>query len=778
MEVRDRLTVAAALAVALASSTLTPVYQDLGWLLPVLGAVVAVASASALARLAHAPRTLQRVAGLLALGGDVVLTFAGPTLRYGVLPTPTTVTSLTASITGGLEDVQALAPPVPTTPPLVLLAVLGTGAIAVAVDLLAVDLRKAALSGLPLLLLFAVLSTVLRGRLGVLPFLLCAAGWLGLLLADSSDRVSRWGTPLRGARASTTDPSTGPVGRRIGAAALGVAAVVPVLVPGHDGRLLDGTGGRGVGATVTYDAMAELDGWLRNRERRPLLIYRSAAGPSFLRRSTLDVYDPRKGRFTASGLSVHDDEVQDGVPAPEGRTAPTETFDVEVELTGQLGGSLLPVPATPTDVEIDGEWSWDAQAETVFSRGTPLPDVDGTYEVRAARVRADADLLRRRQTVPADVRDVYAKDPELSGYAQALLQRTTAGLDNDFDRVAAVQRLFRATDFVYAEKTARRPPGAPDGLTAFLQTRRGACQQFASAMAALVRGLGIPARVATGFTGGSRLGNDRYLVTTREAHAWPEVWFTGAGWVRFEPTPRDDDVQIDAPGYSLEPPLQEAESDSTGPSAAAAAPAPSGGGDPRQRDLAAEGSASTPEGSQLEQGVSRWWSVPPAAVLLLALPSLVAALRRRRAWRTPDAHVAWRCLQDDAVDVGYRWRPADTPRTAAAHLLHARHLQDDAAQALGRLADAVERSRYARTPPPVDARQLRRDAVTVRVALRTGATRRQRWVARLVPPSTLGWASRRSGTASADVLDRCDATCSAVAARLRQVGTRALRRAG
>jgi hypothetical protein len=127
MTTANRLSLAAALAVALASSALTPVYQDLGWLPPVLGAVVTVASGSALARLALAPRALQRVVGLLSLGGYVTLTFAGSTLLYGVLPTATTVTSLTALFTDGFEDVRTLAPPVPTTSGLVLLAVLGHG---------------------------------------------------------------------------------------------------------------------------------------------------------------------------------------------------------------------------------------------------------------------------------------------------------------------------------------------------------------------------------------------------------------------------------------------------------------------------------------------------------------------------------------------------------------------------------------------------------------------------------------------------------------------------
>ncbi len=620
MTTRDRLSLLAAAAVALASSALTPVFHDLGWLPAVLGAVVAVASASAVARLTLAPRAVQGLAGLLGLGAYVTLTFAGSTLLHGVLPTPTTIAFLWTSFTGGLADVSSLAAPVPTTSRLVLLAVLGTGAIAVAVDLLAVVLRKVALSGLPLLLLFAVPSAVLRGELGVLPFLLGAAGWLGLLLADSSDEVARWGTPLRGAGASAR-PGARRAGRRIGVAALGVAAVAPALVPGLDGRLLAGSvpGTVGVGTTVTYDPMTQLDGWLRDQARRRLLTYRSPAGPVPLRLTTLDVYDVDAGTFTSSGNTADDDEVQDGVPTPEDRTAPTDAFTVAVELTGRLGGSLLPVPATPTDVDVDGAWSWDTRTETVFSERTSLLDVRASYEVRAASVRADATLLRRGQHVPSEVDERYAQDPELSAYAQELLDRTTAGLRNDFDRVVAVQRLFRETGFVYTGSERPRHPGSPDLLTSFLQDRRGACQQYSVAMAALVRGLGIPARVAVGFTGGSPVGSDRYEVSTREGHAWPEVWFEGAGWVRFEPTPRDDDVSTDPPEYSLEPPLQEAETDLTLPSAAAAAPAPAEGADPDQADRAADDASGT-------AGV---------AARAGGLPLVAGGARPRRAARAP-----------------------------------------------------------------------------------------------------------------------------------------------
>ena len=780
MTTRDRLTLAAALAVALACAALRPVYEDLGWLLPVLGAIVAVAGAAALARLGAAPRALQPVAGLLALGAYAALVFAAPTLAYGVLPTSDTLRSLASTARAGLVDVEQLAAPVPTSSGLVLLAVLGAGAIAVAVDLLAVTLRQVAASGLPLLLLFAVPAAVLPDGLGLLAFLLGAAGWLAILLADGSDRVSRWGTSLRSTARQQPDPGLGRVGRRIGAAALGVAAIVPALVPGLDGRLVGGGDGPGLGgsrSTTTYNPLLSLAGQLRQPAAQTLLTYRSDDGPVYLRMTTLDVFDPDSG-WSSSELSadLEDDAVQDGVPAPAGRTAPVDTVDVEVDLTRRLAGPWLPVPATPSDIEVDGPWLWDEQAETVFSTRTSVRDVDEPYNVRTASVRPDAELLRRPQSVPDEIEDVYAVRPDLSGEAQELLDRTTEGARTDYDRVAALQSLFRGTDFVYSEETSVPPTNAPDALTAFLQTRQGFCEQYASAMAALVRGLGIPARVAVGFTTGRPVGSDSYSVTTREAHAWPEVWFDGAGWVRFEPTPRGG--QVDVPDYSIPPVEDEDSTASAAPSAAPAVPAPAGSAAPGAADRGLQDGSTDAAGAQLDEGLSPWLLTLPVAALLLTVPALLAAVRRARRWRSPDAVDAWACVQDDAVDVGHRWRPTDSPRAAASHLLSVRPLPEEAAAAVRRLAAAAERARYARTSAPSDASALRSDASRVRAALQAGATPRQRWTARLAPPSTLQWATGGLGTAAADALDRVDALISTMGARLRHPRAAAARRAG
>ncbi len=355
MSLRDRLTLAGALAVALAAAALIPVYDGLGWVLRVLGAIAAVAGAAALARRGGAPRLLHPLAGLAGLAAYVCLVFARPTLAFLVVPTGDTLTLLSDLVRQALLDVEELAAPVPTRPGLVLLAVLGVGAIAVVVDLLAVSLRAAAVAGLPLLLLFAVPAAVLPDGLGWWPFALGAAGWLGLLLADGSDTVSRWGTPLRTGRGgAASDPGLGRVGRRIGAAALGVAVVVPAVLPDLDSQLFggDGSGGFGNGSrsTTTYNPILELGGQLRQPEPGRLLMRYETNDPrpDYLRLTTLDRFDEATG-WSSSELSadLQDDAVQPGIPAPLDASR-VEALPIRTTIDiGRLDGPWLPTPSVP-----------------------------------------------------------------------------------------------------------------------------------------------------------------------------------------------------------------------------------------------------------------------------------------------------------------------------------------------------------------------------------------------------------------------------------------------
>jgi hypothetical protein len=118
----------------------------------------------------------------------------------------------------------------------------------------------------------------------------------------------------------------------------------------------------------------------------------------------------------------------------------------------------------------------------------------------------------------------------------AAAQRVAGSAQSPYAAVLALESWFRQRGgFRYDES----PPLVRDApLVAFVtRTKAGYCQHFAGAMAAMLRMLGIPARVAVGFTSGTQDDDGKWVVTDHEAHAWVEVWFAGLGWIPFDPTP-------------------------------------------------------------------------------------------------------------------------------------------------------------------------------------------------------------------------------------------------
>ena len=114
-------------------------------------------------------------------------------------------------------------------------------------------------------------------------------------------------------------------------------------------------------------------------------------------------------------------------------------------------------------------------------------------------------------------------------------RRVVAGARTPYAAVLALESWLRQTGGFSYDESPPRGQGAP--LVAFVtETKAGYCQHFAGAMAAMLRMLGIPARVAVGFTSGTP-DDGAWVVTDHDAHAWVEVWFAGIGWVPFDPTP-------------------------------------------------------------------------------------------------------------------------------------------------------------------------------------------------------------------------------------------------
>jgi transglutaminase-like putative cysteine protease len=158
------------------------------------------------------------------------------------------------------------------------------------------------------------------------------------------------------------------------------------------------------------------------------------------------------------------------------------------------------------------------------------------YEAESQLAAIDNDELRvAPNTAPAGM-DEYLKLPPLDIRISALAEKITASAPSNYDKAVALEQ-YLSTHFGYTLEMSSTLPRDP--LANFLfERKRGHCEYFASSMAVMLRSLGIPSRIVTGFRGGEF--NDltgQYVVRASDAHSWVEAFFPGFGWLSFDPTP-------------------------------------------------------------------------------------------------------------------------------------------------------------------------------------------------------------------------------------------------
>ena len=806
-----RMTAAAALAVFLASVSLFAVVGGTQWLVAGAGAVILMAFAGTVTRMAPLPAAAgATVAALLAslplttgegwpgrvLAAVVLtvtiasatgqrllramatgLTYAAVLLIYLSLITagpdsggPLTIASVRHL---GVLLQQAMteshfAPPVQPVPGIVLVTAGGIGIIAAVTDLIAVRLRSPAIAGLPLLILFSVPITTSARESGVpegLAFFLGVAGFLILLATDSRERLRFWGRLVTvwrdsGPGEAGEGPNTTALsasGRRVGVAAICAAIVVPLVVPTlHVSSLFRRDGGSGNGpGTVLSNPLLKMDDELRLTRPRPVLSYQILGG------------DRSSGQYLQTFVLNYDPDSQDWVQLARGRSRPVAagrllgsaglnsgvpTQDVRLRIQlGQVsdgyGASYLPLPYQAEKLDVPGSWRQDDGTGEVYSSqslsnlsytvtsGEPEPTAVQEAEAPAGAPRSLRGYLQLNISYRRQLRQI----------AEGITRHAAA----PFAKAVALQNWFlHGGHFSYSLR-----PGLPDGAAGLLdfvtKKRVGFCQQFAVAMASLARLIGIPSRIVVGYTGGTRQHDGSWLVTTSDYHSWPELYFTGLGWLRFEPTPGGKAGQ----GTAIQPSYASPKAGGAGatapnfggPGGRTTQPSAKGGGNTNKIRAFPRGPDGEPPGARAAAG--RGGS--PLLALLIALAVLLAACAapavarlaiRRRRWQAArgdagQAHAAWQELRDSLTDFGLGLRPSESPRAAAARIGAGTTLHRDAAAALRRIALAEERARYA--PVPWPAADLAADVATVHRALARRASRRARWRARLMPASVL-----------------------------------------
>jgi len=320
-----------------------------------------------------------------------------------------------------------------------------------------------------------------------------------------------------------------------------IAGYVGERIPGATSEPLLETRGVGDGDSSALSPLVDIRSRLTN-QRNVVMIFVQANAESYWRSTTLADFDVEIWR-----APDHD------IGEPDLSTLVARPSDVEIRQRVRivnLGGTDVPAAPDPRAADL----VYDASTSTLSTDEEELSRND-SFSIVSASPRFEPTVLAAATSfAPPD--DIYLDLPDdFPADAVATAEEVTAGAANNYERAVLLQDWFK-TNFRYSLQV--QPGHGNNAIEGFLRDRVGYCEQFAGTYAAMMRSLGIPARVAVGFTKGKATGTG-YSVTGRNAHAWPEVWFDGLGWVLFEPTPGRG-----APGAQSYTGVEEAQDTSTG----------------------------------------------------------------------------------------------------------------------------------------------------------------------------------------------------------------------
>ncbi len=174
-----------------------------------------------------------------------------------------------------------------------------------------------------------------------------------------------------------------------------------------------------------------------------------------------------------------------------------------------------------------------------------------TYTVVSSVPNVSPDKLRASSgDYPEPIRQRYLQLPEdLPQRVRDLAQNVTKGADNNYDKAKAIEQFLR--QYTYNENVPFVPRDRDAADYFLFDIKQGYCTSYASAMIVMLRSIGIPARMVTGYTTGAfDEARNAYVVLDSNAHAWPEVYFPGFGWIPFEPTSSRPPILLDEPSGS------------------------------------------------------------------------------------------------------------------------------------------------------------------------------------------------------------------------------------
>jgi hypothetical protein len=588
-----RMTLTAAVAVTLVSTVLFPAFTGSTWLYAGIGATIFVAGAGTLSRLRTLPVAVCLLISLIGLLLYLNLRFEASRSIIYIIPSAASMTGLWHEAIQGFNDASKYAAPAPTLNGLVLLATAGIGITAVLTDLIAVRLRSAALAGLPLLVLFTVPVAINGNRSSlsiVVIFTLATCGYLALLSADGRERIRVWGrlislwrnydgeskeaapgsaptSPYRVLRGPDTR-SLSAAGRRVGLASIVLALLAPLLIPGlHASRLASSDWVVGPGTGVDGgpglpDPLVAAAQELKESKPVTVLTYTTNAPanlqanyPQYLQQyvyTTLTQDDSWQQPFsTVTTLYPFNTQLPDQAPGVGNAGSPQVQMVISISNSAGFTPAslnLLPTPYPPVRVWAPGSWEYDPATLMLATQHGSLNGLDYTVVSHDVDPKPTAlNAVPQPPSMPADTQ--LPASYRLSTALRKEALKLTDNATTEYGKVAAIQNWLSTTGgFTYYTYA---PPieNVADLMSYLTKTKTGDCVQSAFAMTVMLRMLGIPARLAVGFTQGKETTPNHYTVKTSDAHAWPEVYFSGYGWLMFAPTPQGQG-SARTPGYA------------------------------------------------------------------------------------------------------------------------------------------------------------------------------------------------------------------------------------
>ncbi|MFC0221285.1 transglutaminase family protein [Nocardioides zeicaulis] len=736
----------AAWVTVLSWRVLTAGFAEVGIPLLFIGAVLA--GGGAVARWSRVPGVLVVLAQLV-VGALLVL----GTTTGSPLPTPANVDLFLAMVRDALDSSRQYAAPVQAgVPPVHPLLLIGGTLVLVAVDAVACTLRRAPVAGLVLLAAYTLPVAVTGESVSWWLFVAIAGLFLVLVFLQHSDHVASWGRAPDGERGAFS-VRTGAISNTavaLGGAAIALAVVVPAAVPTMSMSVYDGNG-PGTREVTVNDPMVDLRRDLAQGADVPLLwVTTSGPKPSYLRISVLTRFNGQA--WTPGDREIPDDQSATGVMPPlDGVSTAVrrKDFQYDVRVGPDFDSTWLPTTEQVSRISAGSEWRYDVNTRDFIAARDDITTADSSYDFTGVQLTYDEQQMNDAVSGAGSVAGIFTDvPPSLNNEIRRLAQSVTADAPTRFQKAQVLQRWFREDGgFRYDKSQVESAGSGGADLLAFLDDKVGYCEQFAASMAIMARVLGIPSRVAVGFLEPTRATNGAWEFSSHDLHAWPELYFPGSGWVRFEPTPQARAGQV--PGYTTAEiaPVSQAPSPSVS----------------RSSELLPERgeTASAATGTADEESSSVPW-VPLLAGLgglallsvLLLTPRLVRASRRQRRL-AGDVEDLWVELQDVTRDLGHDWPHGRSPRRTGEWLgrllarptaggerpdrpRRGRDQAPEAAAALDRLVHALEHSRYSREPEAFTAERFRADAELVEQALAAGVTPREVRRAAWWPASVVG----------------------------------------